>query len=144
MLEGMNAEDGARVGPEHVVPAITAGGFVYDNGATQVLDTSGATTSQSPARSVSWRPAEPRPWGQERVDMSNTVSVTDSTFGDAVLASEKLTVAKLDVDANPETAAAYGVRSIPTMILFDGGKPVKQIVGAQPKAALLSELSGVL
>lgn len=107
--------------------------------------------------------------------MSNTVSVTDSTFGDAVLASEKpilvdfwatwcgpchfvaplleeiadehhekLTVAKLDVDANPETAAANGVRSIPTMILFDGGKPVKQIVGAQPKAALLSELSGVL
>jgi hypothetical protein len=40
----MNAENGARVGPEYVVPAITAGGFVYDNGATQVFDASGATT----------------------------------------------------------------------------------------------------
>lgn len=54
---------------------------------------------------------------------------------------EKLTVAKLDIDANPEVARDYQVMSVPTMILFSGGKPVKQIVGAKPKAALLADLS---
>jgi thioredoxin 1 len=53
---------------------------------------------------------------------------------------ETLTVAKLDIDANPETARNFQVMSIPTMIVFQGGKPVKQIVGAKPKAALLSDL----
>ena len=57
---------------------------------------------------------------------------------------DKLTIAKLDVDANPATARDYQVMSIPTMILFKDGKPVKQIVGAKPKAALLSDLSEYL
>ncbi|MCU1685694.1 MAG: trxA [Amycolatopsis sp.] len=57
---------------------------------------------------------------------------------------DKITVAKLDVDENPNTARDYQVMSIPTLILFQGGKPVKQIVGAKPKAALLSDLSDVL
>jgi thioredoxin 1 len=56
----------------------------------------------------------------------------------------KLKIAKLDIDANPGTARDYQVMSIPTLILFQGGKPVKQIVGAKPKAALLSDLSEVL
>jgi thioredoxin 1 len=55
--------------------------------------------------------------------------------------SEQLTVAKLDVDANPETARDFQVVSIPTMILFKDGQPVKRIVGAKGKAALLRELS---
>src|ERR1700745_1493838 len=58
------------------------------------------------------------------------------------IASERagqLTVAKLDVDANPETARDFQVVSIPTMILFKDGQPVKRIVGAQGKAALLRE-----
>ncbi|MCV7102004.1 thioredoxin [Mycobacterium palustre] len=54
---------------------------------------------------------------------------------------EQLTVAKLDVDANPETARDFQVVSIPTMILFKDGQPVKRIVGAKGKAALLRELS---
>jgi thioredoxin 1 len=57
---------------------------------------------------------------------------------------DKITVAKLDVDENPNTARDYQVMSIPTLILFQGGKPVKQIVGAKPKAALLSDLADVL
>ena len=57
---------------------------------------------------------------------------------------EKLTVAKLDIDANPETARNFNVMSIPTMIVFQDGKPVKQIVGAKPKAALLSDLADYL
>jgi thioredoxin 1 len=63
------------------------------------------------------------------------------------LAAEKagqLTVAKLDVDANPETARQFQVVSIPTLILFKDGQPVKRIVGAKGKAALLRELADVL
>src|SRR5579875_2399682 len=62
------------------------------------------------------------------------------------LAAEKsgqLTVAKLDVDANPETARDFQVVSIPTLILFKDGQPVKRIIGAKGKAALLRELSDV-
>ena len=58
--------------------------------------------------------------------------------------ADKLTVAKLDIDANPETARNFQVMSIPTMIVFQDGKPVKQIVGAKPKAALLSDLADYL
>ncbi|KUI25293.1 thioredoxin [Mycobacterium sp. IS-1496] len=63
------------------------------------------------------------------------------------IASEKagaLTVAKLDVDANPTTARDFQVVSIPTMILFKDGEPVKRIVGAKGKAALLRELTDLL
>jgi thioredoxin 1 len=63
------------------------------------------------------------------------------------IASEKagqLTVAKLDVDANPETARDFQVVSIPTMILFQNGEAVKRIVGAKGKAALLRELGDVV
>jgi thioredoxin 1 len=105
----------------------------------------------------------------------NTVDVTDATFRDDVLASDKtvlvdfwaewcgpckmvapvldeiagenkdkLTVAKLDIDRNPAAARDYQVMSIPTMIVFQNGKPVKQIVGAKPKAALLRDLADYL
>ncbi|BBZ36563.1 thioredoxin [Mycolicibacterium confluentis] len=58
--------------------------------------------------------------------------------------SGQLTVAKLDVDANPNTARDFQVVSIPTLILFKDGEPVKRIVGAKGKAALLRELSDVV
>jgi thioredoxin 1 len=57
---------------------------------------------------------------------------------------DKITVAKLDIDQNPSLARDYQVMSIPTMLVFSGGQPVKQIVGAKPKAALLSDLSDYL
>ena len=63
------------------------------------------------------------------------------------IAAEKagsLTVAKIDVDENPATARDFQVVSIPTMILFKNGEPVKRIVGAKGKAALLRELSDVV
>jgi thioredoxin 1 len=55
--------------------------------------------------------------------------------------SDKLTVAKLNIDENPGVARDYQIMSIPTMAVFQGGKIVKQIVGARPKAAILKELS---
>lgn len=49
---------------------------------------------------------------------------------------DRLTVAKVDIDSNPETAQRYGVRSIPTLMLFKDGELVETTVGVQPKAAL--------
>jgi thioredoxin 1 len=57
---------------------------------------------------------------------------------------DKLSIVKVDVDAEPGIARDYKVMSMPTLMLFQGGKPVKQIIGAKPKAALLSELASVL
>ncbi len=54
---------------------------------------------------------------------------------------DKLTIAKLNIDDNPETARNYQVMSIPTMAVFHKGQIVKTIVGARPKAAILRELS---
>ena len=104
-----------------------------------------------------------------------TVTVTDQSFSDDVLTSDKpvlvdfwatwcgpcrmvapvleeiasehadkITVAKLDIDANPSTPRNYRIMSVPTMILFSAGKPVKQIIGAKPKAALLDDLAEYL
>ncbi len=56
----------------------------------------------------------------------------------------KLKVAKLNVDEAPDIARRFGVMSIPTLILFNDGEPAKRVVGAKPKAALLSELAEYL
>jgi thioredoxin 1 len=54
---------------------------------------------------------------------------------------EKLLIKKLDVDANPITAGRFGVRSIPTMILFKNGRETQRIVGYMPKERLLQQLN---
>ena len=56
----------------------------------------------------------------------------------------KLTVAKVNIDDNPMTPNEYAVRGIPTMILFKDGKPVETKVGAMPKGALKSWISGAI
>lgn len=56
----------------------------------------------------------------------------------------RLSFAKLDVDSNPTTAMTYGVRSIPTLLVFKGGQPVDQIVGAVPKGALQKKIDSAL
>ena len=60
---------------------------------------------------------------------------------DEISSENNLWVAKLNVDDNPIKAAEFSVSSIPTMILFENGKPVKTIIGAKPKHVLVEELS---
>lgn len=61
----------------------------------------------------------------------------------AEIASEydgKVKVAKLDVDSNPQTSMNFGIRSIPTLLIFKNGKPFETIVGAIPKQQILDKL----
>lgn len=53
----------------------------------------------------------------------------------------KLKIAKVNIDDNDAVAAEYGVRAIPTMILFKGGKVAETLVGMMPKAALKAKLA---
>jgi thioredoxin 1 len=56
----------------------------------------------------------------------------------------KLKVAKMNVDDNPKTPSTYGIRGIPTLILFKEGKVADQIVGAVPKAQIEEVIQKVL
>ncbi|HEY9476884.1 MAG TPA: thioredoxin [Microbacteriaceae bacterium] len=107
--------------------------------------------------------------------MSNVINVTDATFADQVLNSDKtvlvdfwaewcgpcravgpildqigeenadkLTIMKLNVDDNPQTAAKYQITSIPAMKVYRGGEVVKTVIGAKPKPALESDLAEFL
>ena len=55
--------------------------------------------------------------------------------------SAKVRIAKLDVDQNPITAGRFGVRSIPTMILFKNGREAQRLIGYMPKERLLQQLN---
>ena len=56
----------------------------------------------------------------------------------------KLKVGKMNTDDNRETAAKYGIMSIPTLLIFKGGEPKERIVGAQPKTSIAEKIDGVL
>jgi len=58
--------------------------------------------------------------------------------------ADSLSVVKLNVDENPQVAAQYGITSIPTMNVYQGGQVVKTIVGAKPKAMLLRDLESFI
>jgi thioredoxin 1 len=68
------------------------------------------------------------PWCPPCRALAQTVEAIAEQFED------RADVAKLDIDQNPETAAAYGIRSIPTVLIFRGGREVDRIVGLQPRA----------
>ncbi len=58
--------------------------------------------------------------------------------------SEKLRIAKIDVDKNQQVATRYNVQSIPTMILFSQGKETARVIGSMSKQALLKKLEGLI
>jgi thioredoxin 1 len=54
----------------------------------------------------------------------------------------KVTIGKLDVDANPDVPSRFGIRSIPTLLIFKGGEIVDKVIGAVPKSVLADKLEG--
>jgi thioredoxin 1 len=56
----------------------------------------------------------------------------------------QLKIAKVDVDENQQIAQTYGIRSIPTLLMFKGGKVIEQLVGAAPKAKLEDSIKKAL
>ncbi|MEV5020739.1 thioredoxin TrxA [Sphingobium sp. LMA1-1-1.1] len=58
--------------------------------------------------------------------------------------SDKVTIAKINIDENPDAPGRYGVRGIPTMILFKNGEAAATKVGAAPKSALKGWIESVL
>ena len=107
--------------------------------------------------------------------MSTALDVTDATFEDEVLKSDKtilvdfwaewcgpcravspildqiasehsdkITIVKLNVDDNPQTAMKYQITSIPAMKVYRGGEVVKTVIGAKPKPALEADLAAFL
>ena len=57
---------------------------------------------------------------------------------------DKVTIVKLNIDENPEVPGKYGVRGIPTMILFKDGQPAATKVGAEPKSRIQAWLENAL
>ncbi|MEW5995344.1 MAG: thioredoxin [Candidatus Zixiibacteriota bacterium] len=107
--------------------------------------------------------------------MSKPVAITDATFEDEVLKSDKtvivdfwatwcgpckmiapileeiaeeysdkVKVAKLDVDANNQTAGRFGIMSIPSLLFFKNGEEIDRVIGAVPKSQLVARLDKVL
>jgi thioredoxin 1 len=74
------------------------------------------------------------PWCGPCKMIAPVLEELDSEMGD------KVKIVKLDVDDNQETAAKYGVMSIPTLLVFKNGEVVDKVVGFQPKDALASVL----
>jgi len=62
----------------------------------------------------------------------------------AIELGSKVKIAKLNIDENPELAAQFGVRSIPTLMIFKGGEVADMKVGAAPKTALSHWINGSL
>lgn len=56
----------------------------------------------------------------------------------------RLKVTKLNVDENHNTAQTYGIMSIPTLLIFKGGKPAQRLVGAMPKAEFKRQIDAIL
>ena len=104
-------------------------------------------------------------------DMANVVDLTDANFAETIgngitlvdfwapwcapcmmqgpivekvaeTVGDKATVAKLNVDEGQQSAGQFGIRSIPTIIIFKDGTPVKQFVGVQQEDALVSAING--
>ncbi|KAA6205444.1 MAG: thioredoxin [Candidatus Tokpelaia sp.] len=62
----------------------------------------------------------------------------------AVELADKVQIAKVNIDESPELAAQYGVRSIPTLLMFKNGKVVDNMIGAAPKSRLLDWVKNAL
>ena len=106
------------------------------NGKPQVV------TDDSFARDVveasSTRPVLVDAWAEWCGPCHMIAPVLDELAGESI---GRYTIAKLNVDENPRTAAQFNIRSIPTLLIFKNGKLVDQIIGVQPKQAIAARLA---
>jgi thioredoxin 1 len=58
--------------------------------------------------------------------------------------ADKIEIVKLNIDENPETTRHYRIMSVPTMMIFKGGRPVKSVIGAHPKGSLVNSIETAL
>ncbi|WP_413451706.1 thioredoxin [Georgenia phoenicis] len=98
-----------------------------DTFATEVLGASG------PVLVDFWAP-----WCQPCLKLAPVLSELAADYGD------RLRVVAVEVDENPDTTQAYGIESIPTLLLFRDGELVSSIVGARPKPTLAAELAALV
>ena len=75
------------------------------------------------------------PWCGPCVAIAPVLEELAAEYGDA------LTVAKIDIDQHPQKASTFGVRAIPTLVLFKGGKPFDTLVGVQTRSSLAAAIN---
>ncbi|SCF62294.1 thioredoxin 1 [Streptomyces sp. Ncost-T6T-2b] len=96
-----------------------------------------STRSSSRATSPFWWTSGP-PGAARAARLAPSLEAIAAEHGD------QIEIVKLNIDENPATAAKYGVMSIPTLNVYQGGEVAKTIVGAKPKAAILRDLEGFI
>lgn len=81
---------------------------------------------------------------QKRIFRPHSVDLVQLRLLANLPAHRRLKVGKVDVDSNQQVAMQYGIRGIPTLLIFKGGRVVDQIVGAVPKPHIVDKLKKVL
>jgi thioredoxin 1 len=106
----------------------------------------GATKSVTDANFVSDVLQSDRPvlvdfWAEWCAPCRKVEPLLDEIAGEM---GDKVSIVKLNIDENPETARAYRVLSVPTLTVFKGGQPVRSVAGARPKSDLVRLIESAL
>jgi thioredoxin len=133
---------GATLGQEGAdSSANTAGAGVGGTAETKPLSVTDSTFAREVVEASSARPVLLDCWAEWCGPCRMVAPVLDQMAAES---AGRYRIAKLDVDANPQTSAALGIRSIPTIFIYKNGQPVERITGAQPKNVLVTRLAAHL
>jgi thioredoxin len=140
-LTGEGADSGTNK-PGAGVGATTAGGASANKTAeTKPLSVTDATFAREVIEASAARPVLLDCWADWCGPCRMVAPALDQLAAES---SGRYRIAKLDVDANPRTASALRIQSIPTLFIYKNGQPVERITGAQPKHVLAARLAAHL